>query len=70
MDTNMPNASATGTANHTPSSPTICGKSKIIATKNKKVLVKEIIADAFPSESAVNNAETKMFMPIKIKARE
>ena len=56
-------SSAKGTASHTPVIPMIIGRSTILATIKTKVLQKEIMAEIFPFESAVNSAEAKILIP-------
>lgn len=65
-----PNVSAIGTASQTPISSNKIGRKRIAPTMKIKVLEKEIMADVFPSEKAVNIEEAKIPNPMMIKAKE
>ncbi len=62
--------SAMGTANHTPVSFKNLGKTKRQIIINPNVLKKEIVADVFPFDSAVNKAEEKILHPENRKLNE
>ena len=53
-------SSAAGAASQTPSAPNRAVIPKVQATKNRKVRRKEMKAEVFPSEKAVNIAEEKI----------
>lgn len=55
--------SAMLTAIHAPFMPISSGKNMSPAAKNPKVLKKDMVADIFPLEKAVNRAEANMFTP-------
>lgn len=59
--------SAMGTASHTPLSPNTMGRVNRNRTNSTKVLMEEIIADAFPSDNAVKNAEANILIPLNKK---
>lgn len=62
--------SASGTASHTPVTPKIFGNVSNSIAISPKVRKKEIIADNFPFDKAVNAAEAKIFNPQNRKAKE
>ena len=62
-------ASARGTASHTPVTPKNFGNIKRKAIINPNVRKNEIIAETFPFDSAVNNAEEKILHPEKRKPK-
>mgnify|MGYP007128679856 CR=1 FL=1 len=64
------NSSAAGTASHTPVTPMIRGNNMRKAVINPNVRKKEIRADIFPFESAVNRAEAKILHPENRKLYE
>ena len=70
MDTKKARISATGTASHIPSTPQIKGKSSKKITRKTNVRKKERIADTFPLDNAVNNAEEKILIPVNKKLSE
>ena len=55
-----------GTAIHAPSMPNSEGNRSKEPTINTRVLKKESSAEIFPLPKAVNSAERKMLIPIKI----
>ena len=65
------NTSAIGIANQAPITPKIPGNIKRETTINPNVRKSEIIAEIFPFDSAVNNAEEKILHPEnrKLKAK-
>ena len=58
--------SAAGTDSQMPFTPIRYGSSSMFATMNTKVRTKEMAADIFPLEYAVNIADAKMLIPAKI----
>ena len=66
MDKNIVNSSATGTASQIPFTPRNFGRSKIFVTIIPNVRTKEMIAEIFPLENAVNMEEAKILIPAKI----
>ena len=69
-DKNMVKNSAVGIAIHTPVTPKSAGSVKRDTTINPKVLIKEMIAEVFPSERAVKSADENILNPLNKKARE
>lgn len=57
--------SAAGTASQIPFTPMRLGRISIFATIRTKVRMKDMAADIFPLENAVNIAEENMFSPAK-----
>ena len=55
--------SAAGTASHMPVTPIMTGRSRMFSTRSTNVRIKEIIAEVFPSENAVNMEEAKILTP-------
>ena len=55
--------SATGTASQIPLTPISCGRIRIFATIIPNVRTKEMIAEIFPLENAVNMEDAKMLVP-------
>lgn len=66
MDRNIVRNSAAGTASQIPFTPMNFGRSKIFATIIPNVRTKEMIAEIFPLENAVNIEEAKILIPAKI----
>lgn len=62
-------ASAKGMASQTPFTCHKADKIRIPSTVKKKVLEKEMPAEVFPSESAVNSAEAKILIPANRKEK-
>lgn len=64
-------SSAIGIASHTPFTPNNCGSVNKHNKIKKKVLRKEIKADIFPFDKAVNMADEYIFIPEnrKLKAK-
>ena len=62
--------SARGTESHTPFTPINVGSTRIFITIKTNVRTKEIIAEVFPSENAVNIEEEKILIPAKTKFKE
>ena len=63
-------SSAMGIANHTPVTSQNWGSIKIKAVINPNVRKKDIIADTFPFDNAVNNADEKILQPENRKPKE
>ena len=59
-----------GTESHTPSVLRNTGSRMIHPARKAKVLRKDIMAEVFPSERAVNKDEAKMLIPANIKLME
>ena len=59
-----------GIANHTPVTSQNWGSIKIKAVINPNVRKKDIIADTFPFDNAVNIADVKLFKPQNRKLYE
>ena len=62
--------SDTGTASHKPLIPKIIGNTIMVPTKKMKVLEKDMIADIFPLDRAVNSILEKVLKPTNSNARE
>ena len=62
--------SAIGIANHTPVTCKNPGRTKRETVINPNVRIKDIIADTFPLDNAVNKAETKILHPENRKLNE
>ena len=60
MDSSSVTNSATGIASHTPVTPKMAGSVRSDSRIKTKVLVKDMIAEVLPSESAVKRADEKM----------
>ena len=63
-------SSAMGIANHTPVTSKNLGSIKRKAVINPNVRKKDIIADTFPFDNAVNKAEEKILQPENRKLKE
>ena len=65
-DTRIDNISAKGTASHIPFTLNTIGRKNIPITIKTNVLIKEITADIFPLDNAVNSDEENILYPAKI----
>ena len=63
-------SSASGTASHTPVTSKNLGNAKRNTVINPNVRRKEMVADAFPLDNAVNNADEKILHPENRKLNE
>ena len=61
MDSSSVTNSATGIASHTPVTSQMTGSVRSDSRIKTKVLVKDMTAEVFPSESAVKRADEKMY---------
>lgn len=57
-------------ASHTPVRPKILGSTSSEITINTHVRIKEIMAEVFPSESAVKKDDEKILNPLNKKVNE
>ena len=63
-------SSASGTASHTPVTSKNLGNAKRNTVINPNVRRKDMVADAFPLDNAVNNADEKILHPENRKLNE
>ena len=70
MDSSSVTNSATGIASHTPVTPQMAGSVRSDSRIKTKVLVKDMTAEVFPSESAVKRADEKMLYPLNKKVTQ